>query len=214
MNSANESAVPDGCLDADAIAALIDGGAAGYAEKLAHVASCVVCRERVASAAEAIEDPAIKAEMNAVDHSRHVTRASRRWIGVSLATMAAAAVLVVIGPLKSFRNSTVPGEFDAIHRDASITSTIAPRIVSPGPGATFADSLRWTSIANADLYRIRVWNPSGDVIWSAESRDTILAMPRELTANTRYLWEVDARTGWDRWVSSNFVEFTLHDLAH
>lgn len=211
----NESAAPDGCLDADAIAALIDGDIAGDAEILAHVASCVLCRERVASAAEAIADPAIRAEMNAVDHSRRVTRSPKRWVGVSLATMAAAAaVLVVIGPLKSFRNSDVPGDLAAIHRDASITSTIAPRIVSPGPSATFTDSLRWTSVASADLYRIRVWNPSGDVVWSAESRDTILAIPRELTANTRYLWEVDARTGWDRWVSSNFVEFTLHDLTH
>lgn len=215
MNSAIEGMVPFGCLDDDAIAALVDGDVAGDPQRLAHVASCARCRDQLGSAAEAVNDPVIGAEMNAAERGQAGVRARpRRWVAASLVSVAAAAAMLVItGPLKTLRDSTPQPDSAQSHRDAAITSTVAPKILSPGVNATFSDSLRWTSVTGSDLYRIRVWNAAGDVLWSAESRDTVIAIPHELKANTPYLWEVDARTAWDRWVSSNFVEFTLHERS-
>jgi len=59
------------------------------------------------------------------------------------------------------------------------------------------------------MYRVRVWNQSGDVIWSGETRDTVVAIPSQVQRGVSYLWEVNARTGWDRWTSSEFVEFKI-----
>jgi hypothetical protein len=209
LNHVNEDRMGDSCLDADSIAALADGAASGDAAVLAHVASCARCRERLASATEALNDQSVQSELTKLERGDpRAVPASRRWL-VMAGLAAAAALVVVIGPLKSFRDSGAAVELP-LNRDPSITSSPAPRIVSP-TSQNVSEPLRWTSVPHADLYRIRVWNPSGDVVWSTESRDTMVAVPRELAANTRYLWEVEARTGWDRWVTSDLVELTLRD---
>jgi hypothetical protein len=76
---------------------------------------------------------------------------------------------------------------------------------------TSADSLRWTSVPRADLYRVTFWRADGTVVWQADIRDTVHALPLEITASGErsLLWEVQARTGWDRWVFSDIAELTL-----
>jgi hypothetical protein len=51
----------------------------------------------------------------------------------------------------------------------------------------------------------------GEVAWSGETRDTVLALPAALARSGQeyLLWDVKARTGWDRWVMSDLVEITL-----
>jgi hypothetical protein len=63
----------------------------------------------------------------------------------------------------------------------------------------------------ADLYEVRIWNTEGTVIYSKETKDTSIVLPEIIRPGMRYLWDVKARTGWDRWVSSDLVELSLRD---
>ena len=74
---------------------------------------------------------------------------------------------------------------------------------------TWAESHK--GVPRADMYRVTVWDRSGTVVWDGETRDTVLPLPPALTRVDRgaWLWVVDARTGWDRWVSSELHEFTI-----
>jgi hypothetical protein len=94
------------------------------------------------------------------------------------------------------------------HRETGAGPAV-PRIVAPSASLDPGDSLRWTGVAEADLYRVRVWDGEGTVVWTTDTRDTTAALPAQLRPGVQYMWDVSARTGWDRWVSSDIVELTL-----
>jgi hypothetical protein len=203
------------CLDDDAIAELIDAAhPAEDRERLAHLATCARCRARLASIARLLRDPAISLEARRLDEA---VRARRLHLGpIGAVSTAAAAVLaaILLWPKPATFITREPANDVDVLRDSVATTTVAPRILSPvGPAGT-EDSLRWTSVAGGDLYRITVWDRDGNVIWEGETRDTALAFPMEITRarGVSYLWEIDARIGWDRWVSSALGEFTIRDF--
>jgi len=199
---------PD-CLDDASIAAVVEGRVFEGREKaLSHVSQCAFCRYRVAALARVAQDPAVKKEIDLLEPQRHPAMSPRvGWKFFATAGLAAAAAAVIlIEPAGTLRERFSPRT--EVHREAAITTTESPRIISPsGTGA--ADVLRWTSVPEADMYRVRIWNQSGDVIWSGETRDTVVAIPSQIQRGVSYLWEVNARTGWDRWTSSEFVEFKI-----
>lgn len=39
------------------------------------------------------------------------------------------------------------------------------------------DSLRWTSVPGAELYRVQVWDREGNIVLAQDARDTTLARP-------------------------------------
>jgi hypothetical protein len=66
-------------------------------------------------------------------------------------------------------------------------------------------------VPRANRYRVRVFNSDGVVVWETQTSDTT-ATPRSpitLQRATRYLWKVEARTEFDRWVGSALTEFQL-----
>ena len=199
---------PD-CLDDASIAAVVEGRAFDGRDKaLSHVSECAFCRYRVAAVARVAQDPAIKKEIETLEPERHSVLSPRvGWRFFATAGLAAAAAAaILIEPEGTLRERFAPrGE---VHREAAITTTESPRIISP-TGRSAARVLQWTSVPEADMYRVRIWNQSGDVIWSSETRDTAIAIPSAVERGVSYLWEVNARTGWDRWTSSEFVEFTI-----
>lgn len=199
---------PD-CLDDASIAAVVEGRAFDGRDKaLAHVSECAFCRYRVAAIARVAMHPEIKKEIETLEPARHsITNPRVGWKFFATAGLAAAAaVAILIEPTGTLRERFTPsGE---VHREAAITTTESPRIVSP-TGTTAARVLQWTSVPEADMYRVRIWSQNGDVIWSSETRDTVVAIPTAVQPGVSYLWEVNARTGWDRWTSSEFVEFTI-----
>ncbi|MGK2962365.1 MAG: hypothetical protein ACSLFK_09505 [Gemmatimonadaceae bacterium] len=196
------------CLDDDAIAALAAGdNSVADSDSMAHAAECANCRARVAAVARLMDDATITSEISALDAPGpfRMSRWSRRQLTVSGGLLAAAAAaIILLGPERSGTNPA-----GATHRDPAITATSAPRILSPIDVAEIADSLRWTRTPQADLYRVRIWNHEGTVVWTADTRDTTLTLPQIIQPGTSYLWEVSARTGWDRWVSSEFVELRV-----
>ena len=201
------------CLDDVHIARLVDGSTAGLdGPAMRHLASCTRCRDQLAAAARVLDDPLVAAELERIAAPR-LTRRSRLTIAGGLAAATIAGVLlwpdagVERGPELAFDS--------AAYRERTLTTTAAPRILGPLGAATLADSLRWSSVPGADLYRITFWRPDGTVAWSGEARDTVIPLPMDLTSagSEVLLWDVKARTGWDRWVSSDLIEFTAAPTA-
>jgi hypothetical protein len=200
-------------LDDSALAAIVDGDSTQVAA-IAHLSACEDCRRRLSAVALLVDDPAIRTEVEALEADRAQFRIPKRWRPASIAvigTLAAAAVAaLVIGlPNRSVKSSASP-QADSIYREGALTTTAPPRIISPPATASRNDALRWTTVPGADIYRVQVWNTDGSVVFSTDTRDTTAALPPELNkSGATYLWEVKARTGWDRWVSSEFLEFTI-----
>ncbi len=192
-------------LDDDRISAMVDGR--GDPDALAHVIDCVDCRRRIAAVSQIVEDPQVASEIDALGS----VTGRRPWIrkpsfAFAGLAAAAAATIVLLNPSRSIVSTKESDS--AVHREAAITTAAAPRVLSQGRITT--DSLRWTSVSKADLYRLRIWDRAGNVLWTTETRDTVLAIPPQLiNKNGLYLLDVKARTGWDRWVSSSFAEFEI-----
>lgn len=208
-----EEPAPGRCLDDAEIAALVDGvDLERQGSAIAHLASCGRCRADLAAVTRLLRDPSVAQEIEMIQPPapRRVGARLARQAMVS-GLVAAALGGVILGPLL-VRNASEAGDA-AILRERAITTTAAPRIVGPLGVATLADSLRWTSVPRADLYRITVWDREGSVVWEGETRDTVLGLPEALDASrgADLLWDVKARTGWDRWVASELVELTVGD---
>ena len=184
-------------LDADRIAAIADGRGMD-ADTGTHLSQCAECRERLTAVTRLLDDPEVRAAMpQRAPASRKWT--ATRWLGA--AGIAAAAVFT-IAIVTTDRRLGLDESSSEPHREGAITATAPPQILSSS-----RDALRWSSVREADLYQVQVWNREGTVVWSAETRDTSVTVPDSVLApGASYLWEVKARTGWDRWVSSDFAE--------
>jgi hypothetical protein len=205
-------------LDDDVIATMADGIQPGtHRDAIAHLGTCAECRNRLAEVTRLLDDPSIKAEVEEIDPATRP--AVKRWPPAhwaAVATLAAAAsiAIVLLGPGRFvLRNTGSPAAPD-IRREGTLTTAAPPRILSPIDVAGAKDSLRWTPVTGADLYRIQIWNREGTVVWSTETKTTSLPIPPKLIQDGgSYLWEVKARTGWDRWVASDFLEFTVRPTS-
>ena len=51
------------------------------------------------------------------------------------------------------------------------------------------------------------------MVWEVETRDTLITPPdgTEFERDARYIWTVAARVGFDRWLSSELVDFTISE---
>lgn len=203
----------DGCLDEIDLAGVLDGVDPEVDQRaISHLAACARCRAQLADATRLVADPLFAAELDRL--ALPARRPNRRRTHVAIAGGLAAAALagLLLWP-EAARLSGPESTRDAnVYRERTLTTTAAPRILGPVGNATIADSLRWSSVPGADLYRITFWRRDGVVAWAGEARDTVLALPAELTrtGEEHLLWDVKARTGWDRWVVSDLVEFTLN----
>ena len=196
-------ATPD-CLDDDTLAALAEGSLKGtrHAAALSHLATCGNCRRAVASVARAVANPELAAEIRAVE-SGSVSRI-RRFTPVALGVSAAAAVilLLVIPGLKTPPSS---------HRAPPITAAPAPQAVAPVGRVAQTSDLRWTAVEGADRYRVTLFDSDGAVRFEAEVTETNALLPSTvvLVAGRTYAWRVEARLGFDRWASSDLIEFAI-----
>jgi len=195
-----------GHLDDSVLAAIVDGDVS-HPDAIAHLSECEDCRRRMSAVAHLVDDVHVSGEIKLLEQPR------RRWMPVAGVLAAAAVAAIVIAGPAMMRNRAAPSESDtAIHREGTITTTAPPKIVSPATVARAGEPLRWTSVTGADVYKVQVWNTDGTVVLSTETSDTTLALPANLSQpGSTYLWEVKARTGWDRWVSSEFLQFTIRE---
>ena len=199
------------CLDDGAIAALLEGTAGGERERsVSHLATCPSCRHRLATVSRLLRDDTIATERRHLDAARH--RPGWRTAAVAIGAAASLAGAFVAGGL--IRQGTGPssdgGGAESTHRDGVITSTVAPRILPPSSTTATPDSLRWTSVPYADRYQVLVFDREGTLVWEPQTTDTAVAVPARLArVSSTYIWKVEARTGWDRWVASEWARFTV-----
>jgi hypothetical protein len=187
------------CLDDDIIAGLADGtlDPALRATVLPHLAACRRCRTTLASVTRALAEPAVARGISAAE------RGPRRLYRVALPLAAAAVVLLLLWA--PGRENVGPG-----HRgDEPVVTTPVP--VSPVGTVAAASVLVWTRVPGADGYRVTLFDAAGRVAYETRATDTAAALPDSLVlvAGRPYLWKVEARTGFDRWVTSELVEFSL-----
>ena len=188
------------CLDDDTVAALAEGTLAASVRPtvLPHLASCARCRTAVASVARALADPAVVREVTPGAGWRRVT-----WVAVPALAAAAVLFLLIRSPLRDDTRSWF--------REPAITAAPAPVPVSPQGVVATAAALRWSSVAGVDRYRVTVFDAASRVLYETDVADTTALLPDSvvLVPGASYLWKVEARSGWDRWSSSDLIEFSI-----
>ena len=126
-------------------------------------------------------------------------------------TAAALAAAAVLAGLLLVRPSKLDEESAPVHRDEATGVEVAPSLRAPGGVVAAVESFQWSQVPGADLYRITVYDAEAAVVWEVETPDTLITPPdgTEFEPDVRYIWTVAARVGFDRWVSSELVDFTI-----
>ena len=185
--------------ESDASSHLSPGDVAAYVDGVlpppersrveAHLADCDACRTELVAVAR-------------------LPRARRRrhWY-VPLGLAAAAALLVFVWPRSAEKVPMSPPNY----REPVVTTTVAPLIIAPRGATTAPRRLVWTSVPHADRYRMTLFDATGAVLWESQTSDTTATIPAMigLRPGASYLWQVAAQTGWNRWVASDLIDFSL-----
>jgi hypothetical protein len=190
------------CLGEPVIAAFVEGRLTREerAPVIAHLLTCGRCRSLVAAAGRLLADESVTKVMPGAQERRW-----RRWsLPVGLA--AAAAVLLLVWPRSTSDVEPVPGL-----REPPAARTIAPVPIAPRASVPRVEQFLWSSVPEVDRYRLRLYDDQGALMWTAESADTAVSLPDSirLSAPATYFWKVEAQTEWQRWASSDLVEFRL-----
>jgi anti-sigma factor RsiW len=156
----------------------------------AHLADCEECRAEVVEVADLLR----------------TQPRGRRYLSVGLAAAAAAILVVLVWPHPENRRTELPG-----HREPPLTTSVAPTLVRPHAATTAVTEFVWTSVPQADRYRLALFDDAGVKVWETQTRDTSVAFPEgiHLRQGSSYFWKVEARTGWDRWVDSDLADFSV-----
>lgn len=193
------------CLDDDIVAAAAEGRLPDTERGviLTHLAACDRCRAVVASVALAMADPSV-AQAARVASVHHAAR--RPHLRMVAATVAAAAAVILVLALPSRLDEPLP-----THRAPPITAGVAPEAVFPVGAVSEARNLHWTSVPGAERYRVTLYDADGGVRYEAELTGTDLVLPDSVapTGGRSYFWQVDARLGFDRWATSELIEFSV-----
>lgn len=151
-----------------------------------HLAACRECRSETVAV------------------SRVVRGLRRSWRWAALVPLAAAALVVVM--LAPWRRDGQP-----VMREPAVTTIVAPTAIAPRGGVAELVSITWSSVPRATLYEVTVFDSAGTIIWETRVLDSLTRVPRDLrlVRGKPYYWKVAARTESNRWVSSDFVTFTI-----
>lgn len=186
-----------------------------------HLARCERCEGALSEIVLLMRDPFVRAELDrdgppsivaggargnrSMDTRRFRVRPRR----IALAGLAAAAALLLTVRLLTWHGAGA--EPPTVIRHATIDVARAPRLVSPLGSVGRVLTLTWTSVPRADRYRVSVFDGAGQVVWEDELTDTTVTPPvgvlGQRTGELR--WRVKARTSFDRWIDSDFAEFSL-----
>ena len=195
--------------------ALIEGyvaGRLGEAETEAfesHYLTCERCQNELRLALAIREAlPEVREAGLYAPAEPEVSVISRR---LKVRTAAALAAAAVLAGLLLVRPSKPDEESAPVHRDEATSVEVAPSLRAPGGVVAAVESFQWSQVPAADLYRVTVYDAEGVVVWEVETRDTLITPPdsTEFEPDARYIWTVAARVGFDRWVSSELVDFTI-----
>jgi hypothetical protein len=190
---------------------------------IAHLGHCEPCRREQAEIVKLLGDPLVRAELDRerplslvsddarARATRERTSHNRRpyLTRIAAAGLAAAAALFIT--ISVVRRQGSGSEGPAALRHATIDVAHASILVAPLGDVRGVDSMVWTSVPHADLYRVSIFDRRGQVVWETEVTDTTATPPvavlERMSGELR--WRVKARTSFDRWIDSDFAEFSL-----
>jgi hypothetical protein len=154
-----------------------------------HLAECDACRDELRDVARLLR-----------------TRPNRRtwYVPIGVAAAAAAAVLLFVYPGRD--RTAAP-----TYREPVVTTTVAPVIVAPRGTVEVPRTFVWTAVPRADLYRLTLFDDTGHALWDTQVADTSVSLPASirLRQGGSYFWKIEAQTGWNRWVSSELIRFSV-----
>jgi hypothetical protein len=156
----------------------------------AHLADCPVCRRELIDATEILR-----------------TRPRMGWKVMGPLVAAAAVAALVFPTVVADRFLSEPAD----HRDAAVELLAAPAPLAPMGDVAEARTFVWSRVPGADRYRVRLFDAAGTVLWETSTADSTASLSDSLVLESgrTYLWQVEARVGWDVWESSGLVEFVL-----
>jgi len=175
-----------------------------------HYLTCSHCQNELRMAA-AIRDvlPEVRQAVQVTDVGAGTL--TGRWFGrharAGAVATAIAAILIGVLLVQPSLKEGLP------HREGVPEAAGVPRAEAPNGEVRAVEEFRWASVIAADLYRVTLYDTAGEVIWQVDTRETHIAPPDmvRIEPGALYLWQVDARVGWDRWVSSELVRFSISD---
>jgi hypothetical protein len=195
------------CLDEIALAELADGGGTpdDRRVRVVHLVSCGYCRRQLASLVELLTDHGVAAEIQATERSAP-RRTARTWRFAGAGVIAAVLAVAVLVPRFREPDATV-------HRAPTITAAAAPALTSPVGDVANVSALRWAPVAGADLYRVTLYDAASRVLYETQVAATSVTLPDSVVVapGRSYLWKVEARTGFERWTSSDLADFTVRN---
>jgi hypothetical protein len=159
----------------------------------AHLDACSECRSEVV---------ALRPLVTSQNTRRKLLRA-----GLVVGTAAAASVALLVYPGVVTNTAVSP------HRDPAGLPALRLEARAPTGVVTRPVTLVWVPLNQATRYRGQVFDVEGSILYRAETEDSILPLPDSLplAGGRTYFWKVEADTGWDSWVSSRLVEFTVEN---
>jgi len=175
-----------------------------------HFVTCTRCQSELKVAA------AVRAVLPEVRRSEDpgATRIEGRVVGWihrhrGIAATAAALAAIFVGILLV----QPEGEVILPHRETTPETAGVPQPQAPVGDIAALQEFRWSAVQSADLYRVSLYDDAGKVIWRADTRDSRILPPDtlELQPGSLYLWLVEARVSWNRWMGSPIVRFTVAD---
>jgi len=155
-----------------------------------HLADCDVCRAEVIEVARLLR-----------------TQTRRRGWYVPIGVAAAAAVVLLLVWPRPVEEPLLPPNY----REPVVTTTAAPFAIAPRGASVATSQFVWTRVPHADRYRLTVFDGTGRVVWETQTGDTAVGLAESIRFHgaASYFWKIEAQTGWNRWVSSDLVEFSL-----
>lgn len=200
------------CLDEADLAAWADGrlDPETRAGTLSHLVGCSRCRRAVASLVETLRSERVASAVRELEEGGvgKPGPGPRRAYRVGAVVAAVAAVLagvLFLGPTDLEIEETPP------YREGPPGPTSVPQAIAPLGELEAVEVFTWSPVGGADRYRLSVFDDEGTVVWEAETEEARLAPPEtlEFEAGAQFFWKVAARVGWDHWVGSELVTFTI-----
>ena len=168
----------------------------------AHLVECERCRREVIEGEHVLRDAPVR------------RRSARRPFAAlaGLAGLAAAAVALFFVLPRDETSGRAPVERAAAPPVAPVTPAIV--VVEPIDSADLAAApatFVWRPSPGVSLYKFTLTDDQGRVLWSASTRDTVLAPSGsvQLSPTTRYFWYVDALRADGGTVSSGVHAFRV-----
>jgi hypothetical protein len=205
------------CLDEAELGVWVEGtlDSAARARALSHVAECSRCRRAATSLIETLRSESVTQAVKELEQGNFRERAGtgglRRLPRRYRVGAVAAAIAAVVAGVVFLRPTDLEIGEAPTHREALPGAISLPQPIAPLGELEAVEAFAWSPVSGADRYRLTVFDDEGTVIWETETEEPRLAPPTSVLFETgaQFFWKVVARVGFDRWVDSELVTFTI-----